>query len=435
MNILFFTPTLLSSAIGRVASMVVEDLVRLGHQVTVISSQAESLFAEPLHSFTCPTVFWNEYERIWSMAHESDLVVYQIGDNFQYHRGCMEWLPSLTGIVSLHDNFLGHLFWAWSDLNGRDKASELMVRIYGQEVADVFFNHADSQSFIQFSANRAPMTEWIVSMASAVIVHSSWALPRIIKASLGPVKVMPLPYNAPYLETRTVASKNSNEHGRSKKIIVLTVGHVNANKRYSNIIEAIGQSELLREKVQFRIVGAAEDAMQQALTKQATDSRVQLHMTGQVDDKALGFEIQQADVMCCLRWPALESASASTIEAMLYGKPILVTDTGFYQDLPDSCVLKVKPDDEINDIIRHLELMVSDPQLRSELGAIAQHYAMDTFRSDKYASCVVEMKGKILRGILIQQEGQKILNTLSKWGARGHSGMISALASSLSIIK
>lgn len=442
MNVLFFTPTLVNSAIGRVSCMVVNDLVRLGNNVTVISTQAEALISEPSHEFNCKVLFWNEYDKIWPLVDNVDVVSYQIGDNYQYHKGCIEWLPSLPGVVSLHDNFLGHLFWAYADKIGRADAYKILFKYYKKDIVEAYFNHADSESFIAATADNAPMIEWVVSMASAVIVHSNWALPRIIKFCRGPVSVLSLPYDAPYLTVDEVKKLkkhikiNKKKHIKNNsQVTVLTIGNVNPNKRYNSIIQAIAASKLLRETIAFRIVGSVEETMSSALRQLAEKQGVSVSIIGKVDDKTLAREIQDANVMCCLRWPALESASASTIESMLYGKAILVTDTGFYQDLPDSCVLKVRPENEITDITNHLESLVLNQKRILELGLDAKRYAKDTFSSNKYAMGILQIKGLILRSNLIQNESNKILNILFRWGASGNAEIINTISSPQEIIK
>ena len=71
--------------------------------------------------------------------------------------------------------------------------------------------------------------------------------------------------------------------------------------------------------------------------------------------------LRDADVIASLRWPALEGASASAIEGMLAGKPVIVTDVGFYQTLADSCVLKVRSEHMVEDLAAHLVHLAQDP--------------------------------------------------------------------------
>lgn len=430
MKILFFTPAVVMSAIGRVSNLIVSALECIGHEVIVVRSEEPDLFETPTHPFTSRMLVWTDEKQIHHIATQMDLVVYQVGNHYPYHRGCLEWLPVLPGVVSLHDYFLGHLFWSWSEKVGRNEALELLNTLYGSDIANRFFNHPDTESFITYASEAAPMTEWIVSMASGVITHSCWTMNRIISATHGPVEVVPLPYDAPHLDKNLVMQQDSKNNG----VTVLTIGHVNPNKRYVSIIKAIGSNTQLRKTLTFRIVGSIEPSTQIELQSLAEQLAVKIVITGAVDDQRLADEIVNADLMCCLRWPALESASASTIEAMLYGKPVIVTDTGFYSDLPDECVLKVSYANEIKDIEAALNELVLSPERRKKIGEDASLYASQTFTADNYAERIVAMKHRIDRTKLIADASRVFSKKLEEWGSEGDYKILKAVSMPLNII-
>jgi glycosyltransferase involved in cell wall biosynthesis len=436
MNILFFTPCLKASAIGRVSSLVVAELQRLNHKVFVVRTENPTLFDRPSHEYGTRLIGWNQTNQIREKSKISDLIIYQVGDNFMFHQGCVEWLPIIPGLISLHDNFLGHLFWSFSEIIGRPRANDILANFYGDKVAQGFFNHADSASFINYASEVAPMTEWIAGMASGVIVHSTWAMDRIIAACNGPVEVVSLPYDAPYLKiNHGNINKFNNLVETDDYFVVLTIGHVNTNKRHSSIIEAIGSSSLLRERVCFRIVGAVEKATAETLRMLADKLDVRLVITGEVDNIQLASEIHEADAMCCLRWPALEAASASTIEAMLYGKPVIVTDTGFYRDLPDDCVLKISPHHEVPSLRAALEHLAGSPAECNAMAKLAKRYASATFRADYYAERIVAMKSKIDQTKLISNAAQEISLTLTRWGGLETLSIIESISNPLVIFR
>lgn len=430
MKIVFFTPVLLASAIGRVSSLVVPQLIKLGHEVIVIRSEDAVFFEKPIHPFPCQVMLWTTEEQVRQLATQADIVIYQIGDHYPYHQGCLEWLTILPGVVSLHDNFLGHLFWSWAKKIGPTYAMEQVRTFYGPEVAQHFFDQTSSASFISYANKFAPMTEWIASMASAVIVHSSWSMKRIRTACAGPIEVVPLPYDAPYS-----GITNDRRQRTDGRLVVLTIGHVNENKRYTSVIKAIGMSPLLRSRLTYRIVGAIEPVMEKNLHALADELNVDIAITGEVNDRTLANEIHHADMMCCLRWPALESASASTIEAMLYGKPAIVIDTGFYRDLPDECVLKISIKSELGDLQRVLEGLVNLPDKGIDIGKRASEYAHKTFRADYYATRIVAMKQRLDRSQLILNAAQVFSGQLKSWGAKGDPNILESITKPLALFK
>jgi glycosyltransferase involved in cell wall biosynthesis len=219
------------------------------------------------------------------------------------------------------------------------------------------------------------------------------------------------------------------------RMVVLTIGHVNKNKRYTSIIKAIGMSSLLRSRLTLRIVGAVEPTVAKDLQALADKLNVDIMMTGSVDEQTLANEIHHADIMCCLRWPALEAASASTIEAMLYGKPVVVIDTGFYRDLPNDCVLKISIESELSQLQSVFERLVDSPDECKALGNLASEYARKTFRADYYARQIIAMKERMDRSNLILNAAQVFSDKLKQWGAKGDPKILASITDQLTLFR
>lgn len=409
MKLVMFTPGLQASAIGRMSTLVVHALRAAGHEVVVVRCELESLMRQQSHDFGGTVLSWADLNAVQAAVASADSVVYQVGNNYDFHIGCLEWLPRAAGIVCLHDFFLGHLFWAWADRN-RPLAHAVLRSWYGDTVAERYFSHPDSDTFIATTVKEAPMTEWIGAMASGVITHSNWGAERLWRSCAGPVHVVPLPYNAP-------AGRGAAAHSNGPTFYVLTIGHVNPNKRVASVIRAIGNSPVLRDHTVYRLVGRIQTDTVVELSSLARRYQVNLLISDELDDDALVGTIDQADVVTCLRWPSLEAASASAIEAMLYGKPVIVTDTHFYSELPDDCVLKIDPEDEISSLQVALERLYHSPELRGTLGARAKEWAGATFRADHYAKSLVGMAADVSRVRPALAAIERLSSTLAGWGA------------------
>ena len=411
MNIVMFTPGLQSSAIGRMAALVTRALVGSGHQVTVVRSEEATLCGEPSHEFGAPVLAWNDFAQVSAAATAADALVYQIGDNFQYHEGCLRWMSQFPGVVCLHDFFLGNLFHGWAQ-DRRREAESIVAYWYGDEIARRYFSYPDSASFIDATAATAPMTEWLASMCPAVVTHSSWGLPRVLAACPGPVQVTPLAYDAPAL-----VKKAQGVSAGDNTLRLLTIGHVNPNKRVESVIRAVGASRELRGQITYRLVGQIDPATSNRLTLLAKEHGVDLIVSGSVDQATLTEAVHEAHAISCLRWPSLEAASASAIEAMLYGKPTIVTRTGFYLEIPDDCVATVRPDHEIDDLCVILERLKSDVNERQRLGAAAQAWASRTFSAANYAMRLEQMIVAQLRTRPALLATHWCIDQLRAWGA------------------
>jgi glycosyltransferase involved in cell wall biosynthesis len=243
--------------------------------------------------------------------------------------------------------------------------------------------------------------------------------------------VLPLPYDAVFSTDSEIAGRS----GQDGRFNVLTIGHVNPNKRAASVIRAIGSSDSLRSRTRYRLVGPIEPEIREELAALAARLKVDLSISGEVSDAELHRAIEHADVVCSLRWPALEAASASTIEAMLYGKAVLVLDTGFYGELPDAVVRKVAPGRELAGVQRELESLLRDPADRSALGQRAAAWAAVTFRAERYAEALAGLSRTAARTAPAVEASRFFAETLIGWGASVDSPSTTIVGESLGILE
>jgi len=384
MKFVLFSPLANTSAIGRVTALIVPALLELGHELTVVRTEQGRFLAVPPHACSARVIAWTDEAAVSEAARAADALIYQIGNSYDYHCGGLHWLASLPGIVCLHDFVVAHLFAGWAETR-RAQAHQVLCSWYGEPVARTFFSARDHREFIDTASRDHPMTEWICAMAHGVISHSRWGMPRVAQSCAGPLRVVPLPYNAP-------SAQSAVEHSHRDNLVqILTVGHANANKRIESVIRAIGSSAVLRDRVRYQLCGCIDPRYAMELARLARSLDVRLTISGEIEDIGLQLTMNDADIVCCLRWPSLEAASATAIEGMLYGKAVVVTDTGFYSELPNDCVCKISITDEVAELRTVLERLVADPSARRAMAARSQLWAESTYTAANYARQLVEV--------------------------------------------
>lgn len=414
MRLVLFTPAIKTSAIGRMASLVTRALTSMGHAVVVVRTENTSLIQTPAHDFGTDLVRWTQSGEIKDLVYSADVVIYQVGNNFAYHQGCLEWLPRAPGIVCLHDFFLGDLFYGWAQ-DHMEEALATLQAWYGSKVVHNYFGHSSSENFIELTKDAAPMTEWIGSMAYGAITHSSWGIQRVLDSCPGPVQVVPLAYDAP--TPMSTAKDTTDPAHQTGGFYVLTIGHINPNKRVESVIRAIADSSILREITTYRLVGKILPDAVERLSVLAKKLQVNLIISDEVDSETLLQAINEADAICCMRWPSLEAASASAIEAMLYGKPVIVTDTGFYAELPNTCVRKIHPQNEIPDLQQALERLYENEGERLALGAEAMKWASATFTAENYANRLIDVSLAAQQAAPMIKAVHFLTGLQQQWGA------------------
>jgi glycosyltransferase involved in cell wall biosynthesis len=154
----------------------------------------------------------------------------------------------------------------------------------------------------------------------------------------------------------------------------------------------------------------------------------QLDIVGEVDDDALVSELETADILSCLRKPVLEGASASAIEGMKSGRPIIVSDAGFYADLPDNLVFKVPAAIDVPRLTAVLERLVQNEELRRQTGLQAKNWAMRTFTTEAYVNVLEDLFTRFIDATPLLAVGTRIGRQLAELDIEDDDPTIERLA-------
>src|SRR5207237_3462961 len=98
------------------------------------------------------------------------------------------------------------------------------------------------------------------------------------------------------------------------------------------------------------------------------------------------------EVCVSLRSPNMGETSGSVIRGLSLGKPLVVSDVGWFAELPDEVAVKVAVDGraEVDELAAVLERLASDDGLRARMGAAALAEARDRHDLDRVASRYAE---------------------------------------------
>ncbi len=107
---------------------------------------------------------------------------------------------------------------------------------------------------------------------------------------------------------------------------------------------------------------------------------------GYVEEARLWQLMMAADVHVNLRSPTMGETSGTAIRALSLGKPLVVSDVGWFAELPDDVALKIPVDEqEIETLEAALELLATRPDVRSAMGAAALELARGEHDVDRVA--------------------------------------------------
>jgi glycosyltransferase involved in cell wall biosynthesis len=97
---------------------------------------------------------------------------------------------------------------------------------------------------------------------------------------------------------------------------------------------------------------------------------------GYVDERRLWALMGACDVHVSLRSPTMGETSGTAIRALTLGRPLVVSDVGWFAELPGGVALKVPVgDEEVADLTAALRLLVERPDAREAMGVAARALA------------------------------------------------------------
>jgi glycosyltransferase involved in cell wall biosynthesis len=397
MRIAWVTPLSTRSAIGHVTVRVADHLRHLVDVDLWCADQGEIIQTDvPVVRFSVTPSF----ER-WLSGY--DAVLYNFGDNHRFHREAFLLSQRVPGVAILHDFVLHHFFadHFFERPDGAGAYFDAMERAYGpggREAASASFRSSGSEWQVRadvphlWATDRVvdfPFFEPALHQATGIVVHSDFLLDRVRKVSEAPSCRLFLPAAQP-LAPGPEAIDLDVPAGR---LVLLTVGHVNANKRVRDVVDVLGQHPDLAARVQYVVVGELPAAahivdLRGRIERLGLQSTVRL--LGRRSNAELHAWLARADVCLNLRHPVMEGASASLTDQMLAGKPVIVTNAGVYAEAPNDCVVKIEPGREIETLPAVLGRLLDDVAERETRGRRSRDFAEAHFGADRYAAGLMD---------------------------------------------
>jgi glycosyltransferase involved in cell wall biosynthesis len=325
----------------------------------------------------------------------ADVALFQLGNDPQWHGWIYEALRRRPGLIVLHEVSLHSLVAGLTLGRGnRDAYLDAIERDGGGEAR----LHAEralaglEPPLWEAQPERFPLIREALDFAEGVVVHSEYAEGTVRAAGFaGPVHRVAYP--APPVTARLDALLRE---GRSP--VIGSLGKLNSAKRIPQLLHAY--SRLLRRFPQALLVlagdGVADRAMQIRLEALGFEAGKDVLLRGYVPAEEFSTLVSGCDVCVTLRSPTLGETSASAIAALTAGTPLVVSDVGWFSELPDSVAAKVAPDEwEIDHLAAVLELLASDPELRRIMGSAGRSFVQRELgverAADGYAAALTEL--------------------------------------------
>ena len=307
---------------------------------------------------------------------KADVCLYHIGNDPDEHGWIVEALRRRPGVVVLHEFVLHHLVsgltLARGDVEGYCAALErdagLVGRLLGHAVAD-----ARIDPLWETRPQDFPLAGEILDLATGLVVHSRHVEERARAAGYrGPVWQVPMPaWPVPAIEPAEVEGSP----------LLGSFGHVNESKRIPQVFAAFERLRARRPEARLLLVGSWSPRFEELEVPAGVIRR------DYVPEDELWRLLAACDAVVSLRWPTMGETSAAAIRALSLGKPLVVSDVGWFAELPGSVAAKVPVGEgEIEQLERALEQTATDPAM----GEAALRLAQTEHNLDRVADLYAE---------------------------------------------
>ena len=154
-------------------------------------------------------------------------------------------------------------------------------------------------------------------------------------------------------------------------------GNVNQSKRVPQLLEAFARLRRDHPGARLLLVGAVSPGfdLDRRLQRLGLDG-AGIVREGYVAERRLWELMAACDVHVGLRSPTMGETSGTVIRSLTLGRPLVVSDVGWFAELPDGVALKIRVGaHEADDLEAALRLLAERSDARAAMGAAARTLA------------------------------------------------------------
>jgi glycosyltransferase involved in cell wall biosynthesis len=273
-------------------------------------------------------------------APDADVALYHVGNDPDAHAWIVDALNERPGVVVLHEYVLHHLVAGMTIGRGNGRGYlEAMERELGVAGRLLGLGVLDNLLPLLWETQpeRFPLSGVVLDQARGLIVHSRYVGERARAAGYGG-RLWHVPHPAWPMGDVTPANDVSGDP------LIGCFGFLNMNKRIPELLEAFASLRRERPGARLLLVGAAGERFDVERRLERLGLTDGVERMGYVPEERMWSLMAACDVLVNLRYPTMGETSGSAIRGLSLGKALVVSDVGWFAELPDDVVLKVPVD-------------------------------------------------------------------------------------------
>ncbi|MBO5468849.1 MAG: hypothetical protein J6A03_03740 [Lachnospiraceae bacterium] len=323
-----------------------------------------------------------DYDRDTIPYHSFDYIIYNIGNQPAYHDYIYQCCLEHPGLIILHDFSLYFLFVGVHGYKG-----DFMGAIYELEGAKGIHRIKDTvrkehHGLLECKnlPSVMPLNHEILQSGNKIMVHSEYTYHKIMET--GYVKeenVRKINHIALVDNTTDYMSKEelfALYNIPNDAIILASFGFISNTKLNHVVCKVISKlASQLEQKVCYVMVGEG------TYVDEYVDDKV-IFKTGYTELIEFNSFIKYSDIIINLRHPSMGETSGALIRILGLGKVCMISDEGWFAEIPDECAIKVR----MNGIDQTLEDKITEliqyPEKRMEYEKNAKNYISSEYSGE-----------------------------------------------------
>lgn len=310
-----------------------------------------------------------------------DAVLYHMGNDHRYHAGIYDVACAHPGIVVFHD-FALQAFFLGLARTRRD------MNIYLDEVEACHGERARAEAAEAFARGSLPwyaetplafpLNARLARAAEAIVVHSEWSRERFAEI----VPATPIARINHHITSRAAAATpptparthDDDEHNRM--VNIASFGLITPDKGIERALRALA-ALAPQHDFHYTLVGASNQFfdVHELVNRYGLNDRVTI--TGHVSLAEFERRIADADIAINLRERTNGETSGSLCRIMAAAVPAVVSNVGWFAELPADAVVKIDMDEYADALLHaYLRRLIEDAPLRRALGANARRHVL-----------------------------------------------------------
>ncbi len=307
---------------------------------------------------------------------EYDAVVYHMGNDHRYHSRMLEAARARPGIVVFHDFALQDFFLGLARARGRmDLYLEEVAACHGEEARREAAEALERGSVPSMFARPTdfPLNCRLAREAEAIIVHSEWSRARLAQSAPGvPIARIQM-HVKPHAARSTPSIVDADAHA---VVQIANFGLITPGKGIEKALRALSSLKADHD-FHYTLVGEPNPFfdVRALVGEYGMEDRVTI--TGQVPLEEFERRIAATDIALNLRERTVGETSASLCRIMVAGVASIISNVGWYAELPGDAVIKIDADEYADAMLAaYLKRLIEDAPLRARIGANARRHML-----------------------------------------------------------